>query len=213
MIKKGDFIKIEYTGRDEKGAVFDSTKGEIAIKLRKKQGPLLIIVGRDQVVKGMENQILNMNKGEEKEFLLEPEQAFGKKDPNKKKIISISEFQTNNLTPVPGLIIQMEIQKQTLNGVVKSVNSGRVLVDYNHPLAGQTVKYKLKIVDVITDLNKKIEALIKEIGIDAEINVNKDTAIILIKKGQEKEKLKIKAIPLAIKRIIPEIKNVECKVE
>ena len=43
MIKEGDFIKIEYTGYDDKGQVFDSTSGEVAKAMHQKEGPMLIV--------------------------------------------------------------------------------------------------------------------------------------------------------------------------
>ena len=53
-MNKGDFLKLEYTGYDDKGNVFDSTSGEIAKKLHNKEGTLLIVFGYDKLVVGLE---------------------------------------------------------------------------------------------------------------------------------------------------------------
>lgn len=213
MVKKGDFVKIEYTGYDEKGNVFDSTEGKIARQLHEKEGPMLIVLGVDYLVGAMEEAILAMNKGEEKEVAAPPEKAFGHRDAKRMKIFPLNEFYSNELDPHPGAVIEMETEFGTLNGMVKSVNSGRVLVDFNHPLADQSVKYRLKLVDVIEDTEGKVGGLVKDLGVEGSLSLEGSKVLITMKKGQPEEDLKKTRLLIAIKTSIPEVKDVEFKAE
>ncbi len=211
MVKKGDFIIIEYTGYDENGNIFDSTSGEIAKQVHGKEGSLLIFFGVDSMVQGMENAITSMKNGEEIEFSLSPDKAFGVKDKNKINVLPLSEFDKNEFKLYSGLIVQMETKFGVLNGKVKTVNNGRVLIDFNHPLAGQNVKYKLKLVEVLDDVNGKINGLMAKLGVEGTFDVNGVKITISLNKGQTEEELKKARLTLAIKNMIPEIKEVEFK--
>lgn len=212
MVKNGDFIRVEYTGHDGSGSVFDSTKGEIAKRVHGKEGPLLIVLGVDYIVGGMAKALLSMKKGEEKEIVLAPEEAFGKREQRRVKVIPLRDFRNNELAPYPGAVIQMDTGFGPLNGLVKSVNSGRVLVDFNHPLAGQTVRYQLRLVDVIEDAAAKINSLLADLELQGEVSVEKQKAVISLKKGQAEEESKKQMIQLAVKKTIPEVKEIEIKI-
>jgi FKBP-type peptidyl-prolyl cis-trans isomerase 2 len=211
MVKKGDFVKVEYTGYDANGSVFDSTSGPIAKQLHGKEGSMLIVLGVDFIVKGMEDALYSMKKGEEREISVPPEKAFGSRTRNRLKIFSINEFHHNEMDPQPGIVVQMETEYGTLNGMVKSVNSGRVLIDFNHPLADQTVKYKVKLDDVIDSAAGKVGELVKDLGMDCTFSVEGEKAQVTLKKGQPEEDLKRARLEIAIKSAVPEIKQVEFK--
>ena len=67
-VKKGDKVKVEYTGKLEDGSVFDSSEGK---------EPLQFEVGAQQVIPGFEKAVEGMKKDEEKEFTLKSEEAYG----------------------------------------------------------------------------------------------------------------------------------------
>ena len=62
MLKNGEFVKIEYDAIDENGNLFDSTRGEIAKALHKKEGPLLVVVGKHRLIKGLDIAIRSMSR-------------------------------------------------------------------------------------------------------------------------------------------------------
>src|SRR3989344_1239990 len=70
-VKEGDKVKVDYTGTFENGTVFDTSEG---------RRPLEFTVGSGQVVKGFDEAVIGMEKGEEKEITLQPSEAYG--DPN-----------------------------------------------------------------------------------------------------------------------------------
>ncbi|MCK5373322.1 MAG: FKBP-type peptidyl-prolyl cis-trans isomerase, partial [Candidatus Aenigmarchaeota archaeon] len=71
-VKKGDKVKVEYTGTLEDGTVFDSSE--------KHGEPLEFEVGAGQMIKGFDDAVVDMEKGDEKEITLKPADAYG--DPN-----------------------------------------------------------------------------------------------------------------------------------
>jgi FKBP-type peptidyl-prolyl cis-trans isomerase 2 len=137
-IKNGDKVKVEYEGTFDDGTVFDSSEkcGE----------PLEFEVGAGQIIAGFENAVVGMEKGDEKEIKLPPEDAYG--DPNPQLIQKIPKDQLPDEV-MEGMVLVMGLP----NGVqipvkVIEVTDTEVTIDLNHPLAGKTLNFKIKIVDV-----------------------------------------------------------------
>ncbi|MDD5023195.1 MAG: peptidylprolyl isomerase [Candidatus ainarchaeum sp.] len=211
MLKNGDFILIEYTGYDKNGLVFDSTHGEVSKELRKREGPLLVVFGRGQLIQGLEESIKNAQINKEFEVSVPPEKGFGLRKKDLFHIIKEEDMKKHNVLPKPGLNIHLDIDGRTVLGVIKSVTSGRVLVDFNHPLAGQTLRYKINIVEKITDPEKKAEYVLKELGVKSD-NTSLNSGKLKLKISNEKNakdfgKIK-KIVEGSIKSSIPEIKEV-----
>jgi FKBP-type peptidyl-prolyl cis-trans isomerase 2 len=210
LIKFGDFIKIEYTGYDERGNVFDSTSGEVAKTLHGSEGPLVVIFGVDRLPKGLEETLRQMNKQDEIDVMIPPEKAFGKPKKSLIKVLPTSYFKHQKLTPSVGLPIYIDTDNGRIFGVIKSVSNGRVVVDFNHPLAGKKVRYKIKLVDIINDGKEKIEALLARYGLKGAVSIDSSNLLItLSKKGEtnEYETRKLQLLTL-IKQLFTEIKNI-----
>lgn len=161
MLKKNDFIEIEYTGsiKDE-DMVFDTTDEKVAKDNRihnekVKYGPVTICIGQGQTIPGLDNQLEGKEIGKDYTVDVSPEEAFGKKDPKLVQLIATSKFKKANINPMPGL--QVNIDEQM--GIIKTVSGGRTLVDFNHPLSGKNIVYKVKILCAIEDDNKKMSSL------------------------------------------------------
>ena len=161
-VKKGDLVKLDYTGRMAKtGQVFDTTDEAIAKKAgiwesSSLYGPKHALFGSGAIIQGMEEAVLQAQLGKAEDFAIEPKKAFGERSSELVRLIPEKEFHKQQVQPAPGMIL-------TLDGAiarVKSVTSGRVVIDYNHPLAGEQVIYSIKVHEVITDDKKKIEAIL-----------------------------------------------------
>ncbi len=113
--------------------------------------------------------------GDEFTVGLEPEDAFGKKDPKKIQLVATTKFTKNDIKPFPGLRIEVDGQE----GTIKNVSGGRTIVDFNHPLAGKNLEYDLTIKRKIEDDDEKIRGyfkLLTQQDLDLEI---KDGEVIM----------------------------------
>lgn len=157
-IKRGDFVLISYVARvKEDGRVISTNMEEEA----KKAGiyeegrlyePELVIVGEGWVLKGLDEELEKFEVGEEREVELPPERAFGKRDPSKIRVISARELSRRGIVPR----VNMEVEVDGRRAIVRSVGGGRVVLDFNHPLAGKTIVYKVKVVRKLEGLDEKV---------------------------------------------------------
>ncbi len=161
--KDKDFLLVEYTATiKETGEIVETTDAETAKKHNifdeeKVYEPMLIIIGEGRVVKGLEEALKEMKEGEEKTIEVPPEKAYGVRDPNKLRRLPLREFRKADVEPIPGRIVEIN----GIPAVVRDISGGRVLVDFNHPLAGKTIVYQVKIVKQIPSDEEKIKALLK----------------------------------------------------
>lgn len=169
-LKDGEFIKISYTGKiAATGKVFDTTSAEKAKEAgitdeHRKYAPVLVVLGKDHVVKGLDESLRSMGIGEQKSIEISPENAFGVRDPNLVRILPLSEFRKRELDPFPGMLLDLDGTK----GVVKSVSGGRVMVDLNHSLAGERVIYDVKVEEKLSETNSKIQAILDSFNLKAD---------------------------------------------
>lgn len=203
MIKEKDFVLIELEGRDEKGNIFDSTRGEIAKRLHKKEKPLLLVFGRAVMIPGLKKMIEKMREGEEKEAVLEPDEAFGKRRKNLIKVMPLRDFAKFGVDAKSGTTVHMDTNAGRIYGVVKSSAGGRVMVDFNHPLAGKKVRYKIKVLKIATKPEKKLNFLLDDFGLDADVKIDGKKAIVAVG-GKDFESKKM-LILVNAKHLIPEL--------
>lgn len=173
-----------------------------------------MIFKSDVLPKGLEEAIMQMSAGDEKEISLSPEKAFGEPKKFLVKVLSTNYFQSQNVKPEPGLTVYLDTDKGRKYGVIRSVNSGRVVIDLNHPLAGKNVRYKLKLVDVITPNEDKIKALLSRYGMQGNVILKDGNLTIeLSKKAEIVAAYERSKVPLAmsIKKIFRDIKNIDVK--
>lgn len=201
--RKGDLISIEYTGRvASSGAVFDTTSEEIA-KLAgifdpaAQYGSKLTFFGANAIISGIEEAILTSKLGQSEEFTFSPDKAFGSRDASLVRVLSEKEFRKQNLRPVPGMVISLDGALAR----VKSTTSGRVVVDFNHPLAGEAVTYSLKVIDVISEPAKKAEALARSLGLSATASEKGGKVTLAFQKGADIKK--VEAAKRTILAVVP----------
>lgn len=164
MFKNNDFIYIEYSVTlKDTGELIDTTNEEEAKKANiydegRTYGPKLVILGENRLIKGLEEALYNFNLNEEKVIEIPPEKAYGERDNSKIKIVSLGELKRQGITPTPNSILRLA---DGTTAVVRSVSGGRVVLDLNHPLAGKTLVYRVKVVKVLENAKDKINALIE----------------------------------------------------
>lgn len=189
-MQRGDFVKIDYIARvKETDKVFDTTIEEVARKtgVHTKDavyGPVTIVIGAGHIIRGLENALLAMDVGEKKEIDIPPEEAFGQRDQSLITKVHLREFRKHGLAPRRGMRIEINNRWAT----VRRVSSGRVILDFNHPLAGRELHYTVEILDIITDTKHQIEAIITLQGLRGQVTQDNSTYTITlegVKKGTE----------------------------
>ncbi len=173
-IQQHDFVELDYTGRLTDGnQVFDTTLEEVA----KKEGaykehahyhPAVICIGTAQIITGIDEFLLGKELGVHTAALTS-DQAFGKKNTKLLQLIPLARFKEQKIQPMPGLQINID----GALGTVRTSSGGRVIVDFNHPLAGKNVTYELNVKRILQDITEKVKMwLHQELHLDAEVQVS-----------------------------------------
>jgi len=110
--------------------------------------PMTITLGRGEMAEGLELALVGLNEGDEQTIDIGPDLAFGFVDETLFRALPRAEFDPQ-LELEAGLIIEFANEDgNTLPGTIISFDDEQVQVDLNHPMAGQTVRYSVKIVAV-----------------------------------------------------------------
>ncbi len=134
----GKQVKMDYT------LTVDNKQVETSIG----KEPLVFVLGGQAIIPGLEKAILGMHTGEEKMVTVEAADAYGQPDPK-----AVKEFPKTSMPKglelKPGLILQANAPDgSSFPSVIKEVKDTTVLLDFNHPLAGKQLQFKIKIVAV-----------------------------------------------------------------
>jgi FKBP-type peptidyl-prolyl cis-trans isomerase 2 len=139
QVKKGDKVKIHYTGKLKDGSTFDSSEG---------REPLEFTVGGNMVVPGFENGIIGMKKGENKTISISPEEAYGEHNAEQVSVVERTDL-PEDMEPEVGMALQATGQDGSVIPVaITEVNDKTVTVDANHPLAGKELIFDLELVEI-----------------------------------------------------------------
>lgn len=155
-LKKGDFIEIEFTGKNGEGKIFDSNIKEDLDKsnIKGNPKPFIFCLGKEMFIKGIDEFLIGKKIGEY-EIPLSPEKAFGKRNPELIRMVPLNNFTQHKINPIPGSMFNFDgkIAK------ILTVSGGRVVVDFNNPLAGKNVTYFVRILRKVEDKKEQVEAL------------------------------------------------------
>jgi peptidylprolyl isomerase len=161
-LQKGDFITIDYTAKvKETGEIFDTTLEETAKKEHLyKEGeiyePKLIVVGEGWVLKALDDSLTTMEIAKTSSVEIPQDKAFGARDPEKVKRVPLRNLTEKGITPALGARVDYGGKMAT----IRTLGAGRVLLDFNPPLAGKTLVYEVTIKKKLENNEEKIRALI-----------------------------------------------------
>lgn len=172
-VKRGDFIRLSYTGQLDNGDVFDTTNEDIAKENELfaegvSYTPITIIAGENMVVKGLDEDLIGKAAGYEGQVKIPPRDAFGERKPELVEVVPTRRFEKR---PAPGMRVSLDNR----TGTVENVIGGRVRVDFNSPYAGKTVSYQYKIEEIVAKTVEKAKGLLK-------YYLNKDFDVSILKK-------------------------------
>jgi FKBP-type peptidyl-prolyl cis-trans isomerase 2 len=129
---EGDTVKVHYTGTLSNGTTFDSSAG---------REPLEFTLGEGQVIPGFEDAVLGMAVGEEKTVTIPVDQAYGSYDED---LILVVPREM-----VPDEIAVVGISLYQPRGTIISVDDEVVMIDQNHPLAGEDLTFTITLVEIL----------------------------------------------------------------
>jgi peptidylprolyl isomerase len=161
-LQKGDFVTVDYTARvKETGEVFDTTLEEIAKKEHLyKEGevyePKLVVIGEGWVLKALDDSLMTMEVAKASQVEIPQDKAFGPRDPEKVKRVPLRQLTAKGITPGVGMRVEYGEKMAT----VRAVGAGRVLLDFNPPLAGKTLVYEVTVKRKLDDKEERVQALI-----------------------------------------------------
>ncbi|MBN3037337.1 MAG: peptidylprolyl isomerase [Candidatus Diapherotrites archaeon] len=168
MIDKGDFVKIDYTGKTG-GSVFDTSIKEVGEEngITKPFEPMIVCMGYGDIIPGLEEAIKDMKAGEEKQVKVPVEKAYGQRRSELVKLVPLKAFKQSGLEPVPGMIVTLD----DMPARVQSVSGGRVRVDFNHELAGKDLEFDIKVLAVMKSSEEKAKSLTNSLIPGANVEV------------------------------------------
>ncbi len=140
IIEKDSSILVHITMKLSDGSAADSTKVN--------NKPAKIIMGDNSISPAFEAELLGMSIGTSKEFTLAAKDAFGETNPDNIHYMDIDKFSAEAPAKV-GNIITFTQPGGELPGMIKEINGNSVTIDFNHPLAGQTVTFVIDLVDIL----------------------------------------------------------------
>lgn len=213
MLKEHDFVEIEYTGTlKEEKVIFDTTNPDIAKKHdiyneKMTYEPVIVCIGEQQVLAGIDKQLPSMDVGQEKTFDVTPENGFGKKESELIQFIPLSKFKEHNIDPMPGLQVNID----GAVGLVKTIGGGKVMVDFNHPLAGKALNYTVKVKRKVESMDEKVQAYCKMTLPETKTTWDTTTNTVTIELPET-----LKSMPDEVKKqyeehlkkILPEVKTI-----
>lgn len=138
QISANKVVSIDYTLTNNEGAVIDSSEG---------RGPLAYLQGHSNIIPGLENALEGKSAGDTLNVTVEPKEGYGERDDNLTQAVPRQMFENAD-----EIQIGMQFQTMTEQGphivTVVSIDDENVTVDANHPLAGQTLNFDVKVVEV-----------------------------------------------------------------
>ena len=137
-IEKNRVVTLNYTLRDEQGAVIDSSSG---------RGPLSYLHGKGNIIPGLEQALAGKSAGDKLDVTVAPEQGYGRRDDRLVQIVPRNRFsEAAELTP--GMQIRASSPQGARLVTVVRLERDFVTVDGNHPLAGRTLVFSVQIAEV-----------------------------------------------------------------
>ena len=139
QVKNGDTVKVHYHGRLSDGTTFDSSEGRT---------PLEFEVGSGHVIKGCDEGVLGMERGEKKTIHIPAEDAYGPSIPENVIEFPRTQFPAD-MNPEVGMQLNLRSQDgQNIPVVIAEVKDEVVVLDANHPLAGRDLIFDVEVVDI-----------------------------------------------------------------
>ncbi len=140
------FAQVHYTGTLSDGEVFDSSAD---------REPLEFQIGSAMVIPAFEDAVKSMEIDSEKEISIKADDAYGQYNEDMIQQVSRSEVE-KSLPPQEGMTIHVLLENGShAPALIKTVTEDSVFLDFNHPLAGKDLNFKLKLISIHEEAQQK----------------------------------------------------------
>ena len=140
QVKKGDTIKVHYTGTLTDGNEFDSSY--------KRNEPIQFNAGEGQMIKGFDDAVMDMKVGDKKSITIPSTEAYGAQNQDAIMTVPKTNF-PEEFTFVEGEMVQGQTENgQPLQAIILEIMDNEVILDFNHPLAGQDLMFDIELVEI-----------------------------------------------------------------
>lgn len=186
IVVESEVVEINYVGRIKNtGEIFDLTDKEKADEEglstdEMELGPVKVFLGEGYILEGLDKKIKEMEAGEEKTVEVPKEEAFGSRKGENIKTISKREFEKYDVNPRRGMPVEVD----GMRGKILTVTSGRVKVDFNHPLAGRDLEYEVEVIREVEDVEEQVEAVL-DFHLNGNYELEVDGGNVVIKLDQD----------------------------
>lgn len=139
MVKDGDFVVINYTGTLDDGDIFDTSVD---------REPFEFQVGTGSVIPGLDKAVIGMKINEEKDIVIEPEEAYGFYDEEMVLSFPLQEVKSQ-FEPQVGMTIGVQLDNgRQVPALITNLTEEAVIIDMNHPMAGKTLHFHLSLIEI-----------------------------------------------------------------
>ena len=165
-MEDGTIVHVDYElYNNETGDLIETTREAVAKEHDAHQEsrtyePMVCIVGGGQLIPGFEEALAGAKKGKETEVVIAPADAYGEKDAEQVETISIDKLIRAVQDP-NALYIGAPVTINGRQGQLSYLAAGRARIDYNHPMAGKSLKYSFNVVDVVEGKEDQVTALLQ----------------------------------------------------
>ncbi|MBL7719914.1 MAG: peptidylprolyl isomerase [Flavipsychrobacter sp.] len=139
QVKSGDKVRVHYHGKLTNGSTFDSSEG---------RDPLEFTVGTGQVIKGFDDALVDMNVGDKKTVNIPVDQAYGQRSDEMMMEYPLSEFPADMKAEVGMELHMSDNAGNVFPVVITEVKTESVVLDANHPLAGEDLVFEIELVSI-----------------------------------------------------------------
>ncbi len=180
-MEEGDLVYVDFDlwimpdDEEEEPILFDTTDEEKAEEEEiynedASYGPTPFVIEEGEILEGFYKALLESEVGEEKSVEVPPDEGIGNRDPGKIELFSRRELDRKGIDPVVGKEVEIDDRR----GTVIQATAGRIRIDFNHPLAGKTLRYDFEIVDKPEEEEEIVKAIFEKDFRKSELEIQKE---------------------------------------
>ena len=140
QVADGTVVSLDYVLTLDDGTEIDRSTAD---------SPLLYLHGSKNIISGLERAMIGLSVDDQKRVMVKPEDGYGKYDPQQKQIVPRSAFPRNfDMTEGTTVQVHDDDSGEAVSAVIDRVVADQVVLDLNHPLAGEKLFFAVKVVDI-----------------------------------------------------------------